>query len=172
MSEHRHDWVHIGDSSYTLKRAMHICQQYECKHCGAFSERIAQFLDFRDPFEPDELARRREEETAASPIERRKRERAAGQMAIGEPCPILYTPPSPVNPAWRALGDKLRAARMAKGWGLLQLSTATAIGPGPLSQMQHGRVLPTPEELDVLASVLHLTITAEDWALVGSAVRP
>lgn len=151
---------------------MHVCQQYECKHCGAFSERVAQFLDFADAFPPDELARRRAEETAANPVERRKRERAAGQVAIGEPMPILYTPPPPIDPVWRALGDRLREARMAKLWGLRDLSAETAIGLGPLSQMQNGRVLPTPEELDRLAHALGLTITDEEWALVGSAVRP
>lgn len=163
---------HIGDRTYTLRKARQIYHQYECADCGAFLQRAACFIDFGTACTPDELARLQREERAADPVARRRRERAAGQTAIGAPSPLLDTPPPPPDPAWRALGDKLRAARLAQGWTLRDLSAATAIGLGPLRRMQAGRVLPTPAEFDALARALHLEVTAEEWALVGSAVRP
>lgn len=71
------------------------------------------------------------------------------------------------QPTLLALGAKVRAARLTQNWTPRDLSAATAIGLGPLRQLEEGRVLPTPEEFDALARALHLAITAEEWALVG-----
>lgn len=167
-SKCNHDWVHIGDQQYTLRKARQIAQQYECRHCGAFSERIARFLDYAKPFRDAELAALRTEEQQTNPVTRRRRERAAGQVAIGEPSPILYTPPPPRDPALAALGERIRDARIAHDWTLAELATQAGYDRGQLariSQIQAGRVAPTGDELRRLTAALDLDLTPEQRAL-------
>lgn len=164
----QHEWVHIGDQQYTLRKARQIAEQYECKHCGAFSERIAVFLEYAKPFRDAELAAIRAEEQKTSPVARRRRERAAGQRAIGEPSPIVYTPPPPPDPALAALGERIRAARIARHWSLKEAAEEAGFGMtglARLSRIQAGRVAPTPGELVCIADALGLSLTAEERTL-------
>ncbi len=164
-----HQTVYIGDRNYTLRKARQVAQQFECKHCGAFFEKTIMFLDFAKPFKTDELAQIRREETEAAPIERRKRERAAGHIGIGEPSPILYTPPQPLSEAHHTLGRRLYRARVGAGRSLLDAAKVTGLGLGDVSSVEHGMhafVLPI---LEALATFSGLELTAEDRAL---AIQP
>lgn len=164
-----HQTVHIGDRNYTLRKARQVAQQFECKHCGEFFERTIMFLDFAKPFKPDELARIRREETEAAPIERRKRERAEGKIAIGEPFPILYDPPKPISEAHHTLGRRLYRARVGAGRSLLEAAEAASLHLGDVSSIEHGMQTCSLPSLLALADLAGLDLTDEDRAL---AVAP
>ncbi len=164
-----HQTVYIGDRNYTLRKARQVAQQFECQHCGAFFEKTILFMDFAKPFKSEELARIRREETEAAPIERRKHERAAGHIGIGEPDPILYTPPQPLSEAHHALGRRLYRARVGAGRSILDAAKATALDLADVSKIEHGMRAFSLPEIEALAALAGVALSDEDRAL---AVAP
>lgn len=160
-----HQTVYIGDRNYTLRKARQVAQQFECKHCGAFFEKTILFTDFAKPFKSAELERIRREETEAAPIERRKRERAAGHIGIGEPAPILYTPPQPLSEAHHTLGRRLYRARVGAGRSMLEAAKAASLPLGDVSSIEHGMRAFSLAEIEAVAALAGVELTDEDRAL-------
>lgn len=82
------------------------------------------------------------------------------------------------------LGQQMRAARLAQGWSLRELSGRVGISASSLSEFEHGKTRPSPERLATLAQTLevampestpevHDHLTFSDWRRYGpEAVGP
>lgn len=68
-----------------------------------------------------------------------------------------------------ALGERIRAARLAKGLSLRSTAAAAAISPSLLSQVENGRIQPSVSTLYSIVSYLGLSI---DWLLDHHPVDP
>jgi transcriptional regulator with XRE-family HTH domain len=62
----------------------------------------------------------------------------------------------------RDLGQRLREARLKRGWSQWQLALRTGIAPNLLSQYERGAILPSISTLEKIARVLSVSV---DWLL-------
>jgi transcriptional regulator with XRE-family HTH domain len=60
------------------------------------------------------------------------------------------------------LGQKLREARLERGWSQWQLALRTGIAPNLISQYERGAMIPSVPTLEKIARVLSVSV---DWLL-------
>lgn len=59
------------------------------------------------------------------------------------------------------LGQQMRAARLAQGWSLRELSSRVGISASSLSEFEHGKTRPSPERIAALAHTLQVKMPVE-----------
>jgi transcriptional regulator with XRE-family HTH domain len=62
----------------------------------------------------------------------------------------------------RDLGQRLREARLKRGWSQWQLALRTGIAPNLISQYERGAIIPSISTLEKIARVLSVSV---DWLL-------